>query len=552
MNLKLKISKKLVLILFLFLSCHFTKAQVIPEHISNKGIYQFLDELSSQKIIELNSSVKPYSRVTIAEKLKEADSLKTKLNKRQQKELDQYLTEYNLEMNSEKDEYKLNLLKKNPNTELSVMPLGLFYHDKIFRANIKPIYGTTIFTDSDTMSYHRWGGASFNGYVGNNFGFYVSLSDHHYSKNTIKPSYLTQEQGALLKGEDYLDYSEIRGGLTWSWKWGSLGLIKDQISWGEAYNGPNILSGKTPSMAMLKLNMKPSKWFEFNYIHARLSSEVIDSARSFYYPNNTLRKVISEKYYVANMFTFTPWKFLNLSFGNSLVYSDQGIQLQYLIPFLFFKSVDDTYNGTDNQAGQNSQMFASLSSRNIKYLHIYASAFVDELSIRRMRDPERQSNFVSLKAGVRGSNIFNTNLFITAEYTRTNPLTYQHFIPSTTFMTNQYCMGHYLKDNAQELFFAVEYKPFSRLNIGINYENIKKGTPYIYGQVDPWGVPFMETVDWETTRISGILYYEILSKIIIHGEGIYYTNKGDATSYNPYYLSRNKGIAIIGGLSIGL
>ncbi len=551
MKMKFKIVYRLSITIILILFCNIANSQVIPEHVSNKGIYQFLDELASQKVIELNSLIKPYSRNFIANHLNDAESKKEKLNERQQKELEQYLVEYNLELNTASESYKLNLLKKNPKTELSFMPFGFFYHDELFRASIKPVYGTTFYTDSDTLSYHRWGGVSFNGYVGDNFGFYVSLSDHSFNRNIIKTTYLTQEQGAILKGEDYLDYSEIRGGITWSWKWGSLGLIKDQLVWGEGYHGANILSGRTPSVAMIKFDMKPAKWFEFNYIHARLASDILDSARTYLYSGSGVRKVMRDKYLVANMFTFKPWKFLNLSVGNSLVYSDQGIQIQYLIPFMFYKSVDDTYNGTDNQAGQNAQMFASISSRNIKYLHLYATAFVDEFSVRRMLDPARQSNFISVKAGIQGSNLFNSNLFFTAEYTRSNPLVYQHFIPTTTFQTNQFCMGHYLKDNAQELFLSLNYKPFSRLNIGLNYTNIKKGTPYIYGRIDPWGIPFMETIVWEATRVSGTLYYEILSKIYIQGEAMVYFNKGNAALYNPYYLSRNRGIAVNGGISIG-
>lgn len=544
-------NKTLFLVIFILCLTE-SKSQIIPENIHNSGIYQFLDELANQKVIDLNSLIKPYSRNSIATKLTDANEKKDQLNNRQLRELEQYLKEYNLELNAESESYQLNFLKKNKTNELSVIPFGYYYHDSRFRASIKPVYGFDFYTNTDSTSYHRWGGGSFQGYIGDNFGFYVSLSDHHYNRNINTPSILTQEQGAILKGEDYLDYSDIRGGLTWSWKWGSLGLIKDQLMWGEGYHGANILSGKSPAVAMLKFHMKPSKWFEFNYIHARLASDILDSSRSYITTSGGYRKIMREKYYVANMFTLTPYKHLQLSFGNSLVYSDEGIQIQYLIPFLFFKSVDDTYNSTDNNAGHNAQMFASLSCRNLKYFHFYATAFIDELSIRRMRDPARQSNFVSIKAGMRASNLFKSNLFFTAEYTRTNPLVYQHFIPATTFQTNQYVMGHYLKDNAQELFFSLEYKPFSKLSIGVNYENIKKGTPYIYGQVDPWGIPFMENIDWETKRVSGTLYYEIFPKLTIHGEATVYKNTGNANIYTPYYLSRDKGISIIGGVSIGI
>ncbi len=529
----------------------FVIAQVIPEHISNQGIYFFLDELASQKIIEINSLIKPYSRELISQKLIEAEEKKEQLNKRQQVELDHYLRDYNLELNRSSESYKYNVLSKTEGVDLSFFPFGLFYHDSLFRISIKPIYGIKTYANHDSVSFQRWGGGILNGYIGKNFGFYMSLSDHQHKYNTIRPNFLTKEQGAILKGEDYRDFSEIRGGFTWSWNWGSLGLIKDHLAWGEGYNGSNIFSGRTPSTTMINFEINPAKWFGFKYIHARLASDILDSNKTYRYSSGGVRKVMREKYIVANMFTFKPFKNFHISAGNSLVYSDEGIQIQYLNPFMFYKSVDDTYNSTDNQAGHNAQMFASISSRNIKYLHLYTTAFVDEISIRRMRDPQRHSNFVSLKAGLRASNVFKSNINFTAEYTRTNPLTYQHFIPTTSFETNKYCMGHYLKDNAEEMFFALEYKPFSRLLIGINYTDIKKGTPYKYGVVDPWGVPFMDNIDWSSKRFSGVFYYELMSKFVFHGEGTIYFNEGNAHKYNPFYFSREKGIAITAGMHIG-
>ncbi|MCK7533926.1 MAG: hypothetical protein MZV63_24305 [Marinilabiliales bacterium] len=38
----------------------------------------------------------------------------------------------------------------------------------------------------------------------------------------------------------------MKGGVTWSWKWGWIGLIKDNFIWGNNYNGANIFDGKNP------------------------------------------------------------------------------------------------------------------------------------------------------------------------------------------------------------------------------------------------------------------------------------------------------------------
>ncbi len=121
-----------------------------------------------------------------------------------------------------------------------------------------------------------------------------------------------------------------------------VGLVKDQIQWGLNYNGANIFSGRTPSFPMIKLDLSPVKWFDFHYYHGWLVSEVVDSSRSYITSNGDYRAVYRNKFIAANIFTFKLWSYLHLSFGNSIIYSDNNVQLAYLIPVLFYKSVDHT------------------------------------------------------------------------------------------------------------------------------------------------------------------------------------------------------------------
>ncbi len=104
--------------------------------------------------------------------------------------------------------------------------------------------------------------------------------------------------------------------------------MKDHFTWGTNYNGSNIFSGRTPSFAHIKVNLKPVSWFEFNYVHGWLVSEVVDSSRSYFLVNSygtDYREVFYKKFIATNLFTFTPLKKLKISVGNSIVYSDIGI-----------------------------------------------------------------------------------------------------------------------------------------------------------------------------------------------------------------------------------
>ena len=73
-------------------------SQEVPHSVNNYGIYEFLDELAGMQFIEINSAVKPYSRLFIANRLKEADEKRDQLNIRQQKELDFYLMDFGKEL----------------------------------------------------------------------------------------------------------------------------------------------------------------------------------------------------------------------------------------------------------------------------------------------------------------------------------------------------------------------------------------------------------------------------------------------------------------------
>ncbi len=490
-------------------------SQVVYEHISRTAIYDFLDELANAKLIEINSAIKPYSRIFIAEKLHEASEKQDQLNKRQKKELEFYLKDYRLELQyTTKGMKPLNIFPKSDHFATALNPLGFHYRDSIFAASIRPVWGIDYYNNSNGNAYHRWGGLEAFAYITDHFGGYTSLRDNYESEVLTSPEYFNQRQGVPEKGspDGGVEYSEARGGLMASWKWGAVGIIKDHEEWGNNYNGSNILSGRTPSFAQIKLQLTPIRWFEFNYFHGWLVSEVVDSSES-HWEGTAYRAVFYPKYIAANMFTFRPVRNLAISFGNSIVYSDMNVQLAYLIPFLFYKSVDHTLNGTNaaGETGQNSQLFLDISSRNIKNLHLFLTIFVDEFSMSRVTDPDRH-NFLSWKGGFRLSNWPVKNLILTGEFTYTLPMTYQHNISTTTFESNHYNLGHYLRDNSNELYFDLRYKPVRGLTIDLSYTLARHYNNYIY-DFNP-GVdehPVMKDLTWRNNEVALRARYEFLN-----------------------------------------
>jgi len=514
--------KAIIIILFFFSASLY--AQDVYYHTTNKDVYEFLDEFAAAGVIDINTVVKPFSRMFIAEKLMEVSESGYELNARQQAELDFYFKDFNKE------------LKKNKNFDKR---LDLYtYKDSLFTFSVNPIVGIDYFMNDSGSFSHWWNGAEAFAYIGNNWGFYASLRDNHESTLLTREDFLTPRTGANYKYTDKGgDYSDMRGGLTYSWDWGSFGIVKDHFEWGNNYNGANIFSNRAPSFAHIKLQLKPAKWFEFNWVHGWLVSEVIDSASSMTFTNSygtDYRDMMFDKYLAANLFTFKPFDKLYISLGNSVIYSSDGPQLQYLIPVMFYKSVDHTHNATDKSGrnvGQNSQMFIDISSRNIKKLHLSATLFIDELSTDRFFN-DTVWNFWSFKASARVSDLI-PNTFITVEYTKSMPLTYKHNIPTTTFESNGYNLGHYLMDNAHEFYFSVLVKPFRTLTIKADYLFAQKGKDYDDLGGSRLGNPFMDKVEWENQSYSIRASYQIINDGYLFVKFMHSDISGDVTKYTP-------------------
>ena len=258
--------------------------------------------------------------------------------------------------------------------------------------------------------------------------------------------------------------------------------MKDNIVWGDNYNGSNIISGRAPSFPMVTLNLRPAKWFEMNYIHGWLVSNVVDSAK--FYIENDVKKWYRNhnKYIAANMFTFIPIPKLNISFGNSIIYAEDNVQPGYLIPIAFYKSTDHLLTKGIATENQNSQLFFNLSSRNIKHVHLYASLFFDEIKFSRFSASSKEKNPVSYKVGGKVTNFPIPNLNAIAEFTRTNIINYKHSIEAITYTSNSYNLGHYLGDNAQEFYASLGYKPIQGLDLNVFYLNAKHGNEYLFAR----------------------------------------------------------------------
>ena len=527
--------KKILVSFLILLSTAVVVAQDIPENIAYTQIYDFIDELAIDKVISINSVVKPYSRNFIAQKLVEAQAKDSVLTKRQKADLKFYLNDYALE----RDTVPTNRVSATDSKtfNLSLLQPAFHYYSPTFKARITPILGMDILANQKGAITKRWFGAEFQATIVNHVSLYASYRDQSFNGTYLsdsefptaydkisgakitKPTFLNNLPGVEYKEANYGgDYSDMRGGIKAYTSWGSIGLVKDVITWGDNYNGSNIISGKAPSFPMVTLNLKPCKWFELNYIHGWLISNVLDSTNYYLedYDEGVVKKHYrpANKFLAANMLTFTPIQGLNLSLGNAIVYAENNVQAAYFIPIAYYKSIDHLMTKGLKTENQNSQIFFNVSSRNIKHLHLYGSMYIDEISWSRLKPSNPQQNPVSYKLGFNASNWPVKNLSVQGEFTRSNIINYKHSIQTLTWASNSYNMGSYLGDNSQDIYVAINYKPIRSLNLNLSYTNATKYNDYEYVRRQVGEAisqkPFNEKI-WQNDLVAFKAVYEVVN-----------------------------------------
>ena len=513
-------------------------AQNIPEHIAYTQVYGFLDELATDGVVDLSSHVKPYSRKLIAAKLQEALLKDSLLSARQYVDLKFYLNDYSNELDTLPKSF---VHWTNHQTfDLSLLEPSFHYRDNYFKCRIAPLLGMDLTYNRKGLLIKRWYGADIQLDIVGHVSVWGSIRDQSYNGKYLKDSYfdnnLAKINGAKLAQSQYLnnlpgceykeasyggDFSDVRAGISiYDW-WGSIGLVKDNVVWGDSYRSSNVLSGRAPSFPMVTLSLTPCKWFSFQYFHGWLNSNVADSTRYYVeesYTDSTSRIHYrpKNKFMAANLFTFTPIKNLNLSIGNSIVYAEDNVQAAYFIPFAFYKSLDHLMTKGLKVENQNSQAFLMVSSRNIPHLHLYGSVFVDEFSLRRWKKDNPERNIVSYQAGANVTNWPLKNLSYGFEYTRSNILCYKHSIEAITWESNSYLLGHYLGANSQEFYAHVTYKPIRSLSIRLSYVHADKGTDYPYvrrSTTQALSQPVLGNIIWKHDEASVRVTYEIWNNL---------------------------------------
>ncbi|MGH1363089.1 MAG: capsule assembly Wzi family protein [Calditrichia bacterium] len=455
------INNQLSALAFLLLASSYSFSQPVFEPL-HREVYTFMERLSQKGIVEFNDVVKPVGRDYIARKLLEAQEKSDELTAVDRDELNFLMREFNPEVEriakKKPDGYEFGLLRKDKADRWRFFS----YHDERFTLNGDPIYGQEIGQNDGESESHRWNGIRLEGYLTDYLAYSFDFRDNlEKGDNIDRTKAFSRETGVILDAQDEnesIEYSETNNYIATGWDWGSFAIGKDVMTWGYAQDGNVVLSTKAPSFPFLRLDLQPAEWISFNYFHGWLESVQVDSSRSYLLEDGRLRKVFRDKYIASHTLTLRPFRGFRFAIGESMVYSDR-LELAYLMPLNFYRLTDHLVSNRDNSAGDNAQFFVAFSSRDhVPNTHLFLDFFMDDVAVGDIFNAEKQINSFAWTIGASTTDPGIDNLTISGEYSRINPFVYQHFIPSTTYTSSNYRLGHWIGNNSDSWYGKLNYR----------------------------------------------------------------------------------------------
>ncbi|MCF6271072.1 MAG: capsule assembly Wzi family protein [Melioribacteraceae bacterium] len=567
-----------LLFAFVLLTPHFSllTAQVVNQPL-HSDIYQYLSRLSQRGVIELHDEIRPLSRKYIASKLIEISDKRHEITDLELDELEFYSKDFGREISKEVKRQISNVKKGESNEPVrysdskheshishltshvsfgydSYNRIRLFsYEDSLFAINLSPILGYSYGKNDGEKQTHLWNGFSIYGYLTDYIGFSFDFRDNAESGNNIdRKKEFTPITGITdtKPTSTSVEYSEFRAMIGTDWSWGSFSIGKDFINWGYGEGGLLTLSSKAPSFPYFRLDLYPTDWISFNYFHAWLESDVIDSTGIYPSSRDGYNRIqYRSKYLASHTLTFRPFSGLSFSLGESVVYSDK-LEFLYLFPLSFFRAADHYYSNQRNDAGANSQFFFSLSSRNhIPNTHLFATLLIDEIALSDIGDPERERSQFGFVFGGSVTDLPINNLTFAINYTRINPFVYRHYIPTQTYESRSYVMGHWMQHNADQIYLSLNYRIIRGLQVKTWIEFIRKGEDGVVDdQYTRPSKPFLFGLRKNYTNWGFNAKYEIIHEAFVSLDfKSFFTTEEDEngiftdTRRNEFFMSLNYG-----------
>ncbi len=454
----MKIASKIFIFIFILLLIQVSYSQVENVPLTHP-IYPFLKHLQVKGLIPRKSFFRlPFTKKEIQEILLSVSKARSLLNDTETELLESYLKEFELNkkenavlipsISDSSQVLSLNIVSNKDkfiyhysdgNSSVSVKPLGSI------RSVVKNNNAKT-----DKAVYGNLGFRVF-GTIDTNFGYYIQATNGKFFTGSRQLG--IEEDKTLANSVKFTllnsDFDLVESHIRYQKNWFFAGISRETRFIGCGVNQNLVVSDNAPPMdefyAGVSFNNFKYYFSNFGLIaKTRNNIEVGSSAD------------IPQKFMVLHSatFQFTTW---NLTYFQSIVYSGRGIEIAYLNPFTFLKSVEHSLHDRDKAA-----LGFAFELNFLPNFQILGTWMLEDLIFSNI-GKSNWSNKTAWNIGLLYSTPFSTDLGI--EYTRVEPYMFTHFNNFNNRTNDGKLIGTYLYPNSDELAFVLRSFLFGRYPI---------------------------------------------------------------------------------------
>lgn len=423
--------------------------------------YDFLERMENLHILNnYNSFEIPKARNEIASYLKEVIRHEKKLNKTDKEILNDLKSEFELEIYgtlnnsssiingaynlfSQKEKYIYYLAEEGE--------ANLFIN---LSGSAKLIYLDENISGNKYSSALGIAGGQVRGTILNKFGFLLKGTNGKVFGDK-KAAFILPELQYNFKINEKPEeafFDETEGYLTADFDLIRFKIGRDRVNIGYGRNN-SILSSRYPLFDYIGMNIN-YKFFNYSFFHGKLLGElslVHDPAGGggFHIP---------EKYIGYHRIGFNISRHLDFGFGELIVYGDRPLDLTYLNPFTFYKSVEHSNRDRDN-----AMIFFDINNNSLRGLKFYFTLLIDDIAFSKL-GTGWWGNQSLIDAGVQSENLYE---FIPATigfgYTRVEPYTFTHRFKRNNFTNYGYNLSSH-QPNSESFLSFIDYRLTNRLS----------------------------------------------------------------------------------------
>jgi len=429
-------------------------------------VYSFLKTMEVRGIIEnYHYAMLPLSRMEVAHFLSVIDSNRTKLSPAENEYLDDFMIQFQFEL--KRDNPKPNVFLNFENGVADDFA-------DAFRWKRKDLYEyhdsvATLFVDGiANMGYERRGGdtsqrdmlasigGSVRGTIGGCFAYYAVATNGSFLSGDLSLA----EQNTLLASNYKLGYAEHKnfdfteGYGLFDNGWLSLELGRETTLLGTGYLDRLVLSNHAPPLDIIKLNIQYGS-LKYQFIHGSRVFFPYDTATGGRFVDSTV-----PAYVAMHRLEFDILKKIRLGISEMTVYGNQSIQIAYLNPFVFMKSVENSLQNIDK-----SMLGFDAEYHLINDVSLFAEILISDFSATT-RGTGAENNKTGYHGGIFYANPFglqNVNLIL--EYEKLSPYMYDSRTDVNLYTNRDIALGAGIPSNSDQVSLQGQWRPMHNLGL---------------------------------------------------------------------------------------